>query len=151
MTEHRAIIVQASCVSIGGRGLMIEGPPGSGKSSLALALIDRGAQLIGDDAVSLVRSGNAIIAGPPPNISGLLEIRGVGLVSLPLARATPLALILKLGGPLGERLPEHLDECDYHGIAIPALVFAPGAIAPAIRAEWALDVHGLASPASDPA
>lgn len=38
---------QATCVAIGGRGVLIEGLPGSGKSSLALALIDRGAQLVG--------------------------------------------------------------------------------------------------------
>lgn len=44
---------QATCIAIGGRALLIEGPPGSGKSSLALSLIDRGAMLIGDDSVLL--------------------------------------------------------------------------------------------------
>ncbi len=149
MSEEK--VLQASCVVIGGRALMIEGPPGSGKSSLALALLDRGAGLIGDDAVILRREGDTIMASPPPNIAGLVEIRGVGIVNLPVAGAAPLALILSLGGPPGERLPEQAAKREILGLAIPALPFAPGALAPAQRAEWALQVHGLASPASDPA
>ena len=72
-------LLQASAVAIGGRGLLLEGPPGSGKSSLALALIDRGARLIGDDGLRLVRRGKDVMAEPPPNIAGKLEIRGVGI------------------------------------------------------------------------
>ena len=56
MTPH-----QATAVEIGGRALLIEGPPGSGKSSLALALIDRGARLIGDDSVMLEVSGRQLL------------------------------------------------------------------------------------------
>lgn len=151
MNAGVAVVVQATCVAIGGRALMIEGPPGSGKSSLALALLDRGAGLIGDDAVSLVRQGNAIIAAPPPNIAGLLEIRGVGIVTVPPAQAATLALILSLGEPVGDRLPEHLVKRVIAGLAIPVLPFVPGALAPAVRAEWALANHGLASSACDPA
>lgn len=121
---------------------MIEGEPGSGKSSLALALIDRGAQLIGDDGVTLQRDGEAIMAHPPPNIGGMLEVRGVGLVELPLGPPAPLALILRLGEP-GQRLPETLPTRDIMGAALPVLAFEPGAIAPAERAEWALRVHGI--------
>ncbi len=123
---------------------MIEGEPGSGKSSLTLALIDRGAQLIGDDGVTLQREGDAIVARPPPNIAGLLEVRGVGLVELPLAPPTPLALILQLDGA-GERLPERLPTRDILGVELPVLAFEPGTIAPAERAEWALRVHGIGS------
>ena len=57
---------QATCVAIGGRAVLIEGEPGSGKSSLALALIDRGAALIGDDGVRLELRGNRLYASPPP-------------------------------------------------------------------------------------
>ena len=58
---------QAGAVAIGGCGLLIEGAPGSGKSSLALALIDRGAALIGDDGVALSLRGGRLWAAPPPN------------------------------------------------------------------------------------
>jgi HPr kinase/phosphorylase len=151
MIEGDPIVVQASAVAISGRALLIEGPPGSGKSSLALALIDRGAGLIGDDAVSLTRVGETLMAGPPPNISGLIEIRGVGLISLRPASSAPLALMLTLGEPEGDRLPEAPERRVIAGLAIPVLRFVPGAIAPAARAEWALRCHGLASGSSDPA
>lgn len=139
------IITQASAVTIGGRALLIEGPPGSGKSSLALALLDRGAGLIGDDGVTLTRAGELLIASPPPRIEGLLEVRGVGLVRVPVAPPAPAALILTLGGPASARLPETpLPFRIIAGIAVPVLAFDPGGIAPAARAEWAMREHGLA-------
>lgn len=142
MTDQQATVVQASVVAIGARALMIEGPPGSGKSSLAFALIDRGAKLIGDDGVTLERRGNRICASPPPNTAGLIEVRGVGLIELPTGEPAPLALILALGES-GERLPEAVPGRSVLGIDIPVLAFDPGKIAPAVRAEIALEVHGL--------
>lgn len=144
MNGAAPLVMQASAVAIGGRALLIEGPPGSGKSSLALALIDRGAVLIGDDAVTLSASDDGrVTVSPAPNIAGLLEIRGVGLVSMPLAAPTPAALILTLGGAVGERLPDTLPDRIIAGVAVPTLAFDPGIIAPALRAEWALRMHGL--------
>ena len=139
-----AIVLQASAVVIGGRALLIEGPPGCGKSSLALALADRGAGLIGDDGVTLTAEGDALIASPPPHIAGLLEVRGVGLVAPPIAPPAPVALILQLGCPAPERLPETpLPRRIINGVAVPVLAFDPGTIAPGPRAEWALATHGL--------
>jgi hypothetical protein len=144
MSSVGAIVHQASAVVIAGRALLIEGPPGSGKSSLALALIDRGAGLIGDDAVELRSDNGVLIAAPPPNIAGLLEVRGVGLVRCPVAAPAPVALVLALGGPQGERLPEsHLPCRTIAGFAVPVLTFDPGMIAPAQRAEAALALHGI--------
>ncbi len=143
------IVHQASAVVIAGRALLIEGPPGSGKSSLALALIERGAELVGDDAVTLTPAGDRLIAAPPPNIAGLVEVRGVGLAALPVASPAPVALILVLGGPPPERLPDTpLPVRLVGGIAVPVLAFDPGPLAPALRAEWALRLHGLAFAAS---
>ena len=145
MSGGAPVVMQASAVVIGGRALLIEGPPGSGKSSLALALIDRGAGLIGDDAVALSVDGEGrLIASPPPNIAGLLEVRGVGLARLAVASPTPVALLLSLGGEAPERLPETpLPRREIAGIAVPVLAFDPGPLAPAARAEWALKLHGL--------
>ncbi len=148
MSATAPLVMQASAVAIGGRALLIEGPPGSGKSSLALALIDRGADLIGDDAVTLTADGTTghgrLIASPPPNIAGLIEVRGVGLATLPLAAPTAVALVLTLGGAAPERLPgTPLATRVIAGIAVPVLAFEPGTIAPAPRAEWALRLHGL--------
>lgn len=142
MSNADTLVIQAGAVAIGGRALLIEGPPGSGKSSLALALIDRGAQLIGDDGVTVERRGERVLASPPPNIAGMLEVRGVGIIECDTAQSVPVALILRLGDS-AERLPENLRLRDLLGIAIPCLPFTPGEIAPAVRAEHALLLHGL--------
>ncbi|WP_210766612.1 HPr kinase/phosphorylase [Caenibius tardaugens] len=60
------ILHQATCIAIGGRAILIEGEPGTGKSSLALALIDRGAALVGDDGVQLQAADGLLFAAPHP-------------------------------------------------------------------------------------
>jgi serine kinase of HPr protein (carbohydrate metabolism regulator) len=136
-----AILANVSCVAIGGRGVLIEGEPGSGKSSLALALIDRGAVLIGDDGVTLRPRGGRLLASPPPNIAGLIEVRNVGLVRLATTSA-PLALVIRLD----EAAPRHIEAAhsvERRGLAVPAVSLHPaGAVLP-LRAEYALKRHGL--------
>lgn len=140
------LLANASCVAIGGRGILIEGPPGSGKSSLALSLIDRGAVLVGDDGVMMDRRGATLWASPPATIKGLLEIRGVGIATVPTC-AAPLCLILSLGSP-AERLPT-TGWREVEGVALPRLPLDSDAAHGALRAEWALALHGLPLPASD--
>ncbi|MBT2134296.1 HPr kinase/phosphatase C-terminal domain-containing protein [Croceibacterium sp. LX-88] len=131
---------QATSVAIKSRGLLIEGPPGSGKSTLALSLIDRGATLVGDDGVMLeVRQGR-LWALPPPLITGLLEIRNVGLLNLP-AEAAPIALIVQLDSS-APRLPDTVESITLHGVRIPFVRLYPANPALALRAEWALTLHG---------
>lgn len=97
-------LIHASCVAIGGRGVLIEGPSGSGKSDLALRLIDRGAVLVADDQTE-VRDENArLYACTPATIAGMLEVRGMGVVHLPYLDKAPLALAVRIGAP--ERMPE---------------------------------------------
>lgn len=147
MAGEESLVMQASAVAVAGRALMIEGAPGSGKSSLALALIDRGAMLVGDDGVTLSRRGDGVlVAEPPPNIAGMIELRGIGIVRMETAPSVPVSLILTLsapGDPPPERLPERAAVRRLLGCDVPALAFDPGGIAPAVRAEWALRLHGL--------
>jgi serine kinase of HPr protein (carbohydrate metabolism regulator) len=79
-----------------GRGLLLTGPSGSGKSDLAFRLIERGAQLVSDDQVEIVERGGHLTAAPPPAISGLLEVRGVGLVRVAVLPNVALALVLAM-------------------------------------------------------
>jgi len=137
-----AIPHQASSVAIGGRAVLIEGPPGSGKSSLALTLIDRGATLVGDDGVLLEMRAGRLWALPPPNIAGLIEVRNVGLVSLP-AQEAPVALVLRLD-PAAERQPESAEHTELAGVKVPLVRLWLDASALALRAEWALTLHGTA-------
>ncbi|MEL6238915.1 MAG: serine kinase [Pseudomonadota bacterium] len=141
-----SLVYPVTAVVVDGRALMLEGPPGSGKSSLALALIERGARLIGDDAVSLTRDERVtparLLASPPPNIEGLIEVRGVGLLSLEVAEAARVALILELR-EASQRLPENAPLRPVLDCLIPSLPFEPGPTAPAERALAALTLHGL--------
>lgn len=96
--------VHATTVAIGGLGVVIAGPSGAGKSDLALRLIDRGAMLVSDDYTVLARDGHRVYADAPATIAGRMEVRGVGIVLMPVATRVPVALAVRLGAP--ERLPE---------------------------------------------
>jgi serine kinase of HPr protein (carbohydrate metabolism regulator) len=132
---------QSTAVAIGGRALLIEGPPGCGKSSLALALIDRGAVLVGDDGIALEERHGGLWARAAPATVGLLELRNVGLLTLQTTEA-PVALVLELCED-APRFVEQAGTTEVAGHAIPALVFDPRGPASAIRAEYALALHGL--------
>lgn len=133
---------QATCVALAGRGVLIEGAPGTGKSSLALALIDRGATLVGDDGVVLSTREGCLVAAPHPEIYGKLEVRNVGLVDMPVLAAIPVGLVIRLdaGAPRFIDAPEtvHLE-----GIALPQVRLFPDTPALALRAEIALQTYGL--------
>lgn len=135
-------LIQATCVAIGGRGVLIQGPPGSGKSSLALALIDRGAMLVGDDGLNVEAQGAVLRAFPPPRIAGLIEVRNVGILTRPVTSFVPIALALRLD-PAAPRLPEEPDELSIEGINLPCLALWPDSPVLALRAEAALERWGL--------
>ncbi len=139
-----SLLHQASCVAIGGRGVLIEGAPGSGKSSLALALIDRGAVLVGDDGISLAADGARLLASPAPTIAGLIEVRNVGLLTYPTADDVPVALVLRLD-PDAPRFIEAAEQTDRAGIALPLIRLWPDSPVLALRAEAALGRWGLAT------
>jgi serine kinase of HPr protein (carbohydrate metabolism regulator) len=135
-----AVSYQATCVAIGGRGVLIEGPPGCGKSSLALALIDRGATLVGDDGVLLELRDGRLWALPAGTTEGLLEIRNVGIASLAAAPA-PLALAIRLD-PDAPRFVESAERLALAGGKLPLVRLYPHSPALPLRAEWALALHG---------
>ena len=98
-------IAHASCVTLHGQGVLIVGPSGSGKSSLALHLMALGAELVSDDQTILVRDGDSIKAAAPPAISGMIEARGVGLLRADVAETAALRLVIDLGKTEHDRLP----------------------------------------------
>jgi hypothetical protein len=97
--------IHASCVAIGGRGVLLIGASGAGKSDLALRLIHAGARLVADDRTILFLAKGALHARAPDSIKGLLEIRGLGIVTFPVRPRVEIALVVKLGRE-GARLPK---------------------------------------------
>ena len=137
------VLHRATCVAIGGRAILIEGSPGSGKSSLALALIDRGAVLIGDDGVSLTARGGQLHASSPPNIAGLLEVRNLGLLQFPTVSDVRVALVVRIDAA-AERYIEAAELTERAGAELPLIRLWPSETAPALKAELALIRYGLA-------
>ncbi|MBC2650753.1 serine kinase [Novosphingobium flavum] len=132
---------QATCVAIGGRGLLIEGEPGSGKSSLALALIDRGAELVGDDGVALTAAGGHLAAAPAPATAGLLEVRNVGLVRHEPRATCLVALVIRLD-PEAPRFIDAPESTTLAGVRLPLVRLWPDSPVLPLRAEAALALYG---------
>jgi serine kinase of HPr protein (carbohydrate metabolism regulator) len=105
--------------------VLLRGPSGSGKSDLALRLIDGGARLVADDQTELADEGGEIMARAPDAIAGRIEIRGLGIVSCPSIACAPLRLVADLVVPAAvERMPEERT-CCYLGRALPLIAVAP--------------------------
>jgi len=110
------------------RAVLLRGPSGSGKSDLALRLVEAGGRLVSDDQTHLARRGRSLVATPPPALAGMIEARGVGIVRLQrsqlLAQAR-VALLVDLVPPERiERLPEPQTEMLVE-IPVPRLDLAP--------------------------
>ena len=131
--------VHATCVAILGRGVLLLGESGAGKSSLALRLIDRGAMLVGDDRVCL-HAENGLVAYAPGVLAGLIEVRGLGIFSLPFRRKAPLALAVALAG--SERLPV-TEHWRWGNQMLPLVHVAANATDAAQKVERALSAYGL--------
>ena len=134
---------QFTSVRIGKQAVLISGAPGTGKTSLALAFIDRGATLIGDDGVFITRDGQRLTASPPAKTEGLIELRNVGLMTVPVASGI-IALHLSLSANAA-RYVEHAYTIEIDGCAIPSIDFTLNGLTDCIRVEHALKLHGLAS------
>ena len=101
--------IHATCVELNGKGILLTGPSGVGKSDTALRLIEAlNAVLVADDQTELKEHGGYIIASCPSNIQGLLEVRGIGIVRQPSKKETQVNLIVELVKNEKEvdRLPE---------------------------------------------
>ena len=129
--------LHATTVAIGGRGVMIEGVSGVGKSDLAIRLIDRGAVLVSDDYSFFQRRDGRVVASAPATIAGKIEVRGLGIVDMPHIDEAPIAMIVMLGEPAA-RLPEPGQARKLLGLDMPLLALDGHESSAAIKVELAL-------------
>jgi serine kinase of HPr protein (carbohydrate metabolism regulator) len=113
--------VHATAVLVGADGVLIRGESGSGKSALALALISAGARLIADDRLTLSNCHGRLVATKPGATSGLIELRGRGILRVPSEPAGVIRLVVDIVETEGlERMPESPQlTADLLGIALP--------------------------------
>ena len=134
--------IHASCVEIGGCGVLLRGPPGAGKSDLALRLIDAGARLVADDRVDLRRDGARLRAAAPAAIAGLLEVRGLGILRFdPVADAVPGLVVDLVPGAEVMRLPEP-ESVEILGIGLALFRLAPFEASIVAKVRLAVDLVG---------
>ena len=122
--------VHATAIAFGDKAALLRGPSGSGKSDLALrclmqpptALFKDQVTLIADDRVALEKKGGDLFASPPPQIAGLIEVRGLGLYRLPYSQNVRVTKIFDLvdQGQI-ERLPQTTAQTQLLGISLPVI------------------------------
>jgi serine kinase of HPr protein (carbohydrate metabolism regulator) len=130
-------MVHGSAVAIDGNGVLLLGPSGSGKSDLALRLIDRGAKLICDDILHIESSNGVPQLTCAPNIAGKIEVRGIGICPVDFVHRAPLRLIVQFAQDVDRMPPEH-QSITIAGYAVPMFKLDPFQASSALKVEWAL-------------
>lgn len=130
--------IHATCVAIGTRGVLLLGGSGTGKSDLALRLIDRGAVLVADDRCDLFEQRGALLCRPPEALAGKIEVRGIGILTRAWTAPVPVVMAVRLTDRY-ERMPDGVMVETIAGHAIDAVKLAPFEASAAIKVELALE------------
>lgn len=136
-------LLHATCVAIDGQGVLLMGKPGSGKSDLALRLIDRGAMLIADDSTLVEASEGRLLATCPSTIVGKIEVRGIGIVSAPSLMTAGIALCIALDEPAERMPPDPPPTITLNGVEIPKIALSAFEASTPLKVQQALRIYGL--------
>ena len=129
------IALHGTAIAMNGRAALLTGASGSGKSDLALRCLAMPAlpgvpdrfELVADDQVLVTRDGGDLVLSAPGAIAGKLEVRGVGILDLPVSHTSRLCLVAALIGadaPI-ERLPERFETRNILGVWVPVVPVKP--------------------------
>lgn len=144
------LLVHATAIAIEGDAILLRGPPGAGKSDLALRLIEGGARLLADDQTLLRRVDNQVLVRAPAAIAGLIEVRGVGVVRVAALDEAPLALVVDLvPAAQVERIPDNRFEVVL-GLTIPLMALAPFEVSAAAKLRLAWRTFAVPPPPTTP-
>lgn len=149
MAGGAAQLVYGTCVALGPRAALLRGPSGSGKSDLALRFVletpasqtpaSLCAALVADDQVLIERREGRLLASPPATIAGKIEVRGIGIVTLPYRPQAELRLLIDLSDPDDvPRLPPATSEV-FCGLSLPVLRLAPFEASAPLKLRLALE------------
>jgi serine kinase of HPr protein (carbohydrate metabolism regulator) len=130
-------MVHGSAVIIGGLGVLIVGPSGSGKSDLALRLIDRGAKLISDDILYIESADGVPILAYAPSIAGKIEVRGIGICSMEYDVSAPLRLVVACAKDV-DRMPAEDMRTTIADFLVPLVKLDPFQVSSVLKVELAL-------------
>ena len=131
--------IHGTCVAFRGMGILIRGPSGSGKSDLALRLIDNNAKLVSDDQVLAIVKNGEVVLSPPRSIAGKIEVRGVGVINMRYIKSSKLALVVDLvkKSQAIERLPKK-KLTKLLGVNVPVIELIPFEASAVIKLKLAL-------------
>jgi serine kinase of HPr protein (carbohydrate metabolism regulator) len=141
------VLVHGTCVALGRRAALLRGGSGAGKSDLALRFLSLPAEaglalsLVADDQVEIAANGEqALSASAPATLAGKLEVRGLGIVTVPhLAEASlVLAVDLVEPGNVPRMPPETAETVSIAGVALPLLRLAPFEASAPLKLKMAL-------------
>lgn len=126
--------IHATAVLVGARAVLIQGASGSGKSRLALALLqaaDQGllpfARLVADDRAHVEKAHGRLLVRPAPALAGLIEVRGIGIRRVPHEPVAVVGLRVELGVVEAERLPAEASfQAEIARVKLPRLGVAAG-------------------------
>jgi serine kinase of HPr protein (carbohydrate metabolism regulator) len=130
-------LIHATSVAIDGHGVLITGRSGTGKSDLALRLIDRGAVLVSDDQTLLRVRDGVLYAYAPAAIRGRIEVRGIGILEMAQVEDVACRLAVAIEA-VPERLPPDGRLRTIAGVALPEIGIAALEASAAIKVELAL-------------
>jgi serine kinase of HPr protein (carbohydrate metabolism regulator) len=131
--------VHGTCIALGSAGTILRGPPASGKSDLALRLIDGGARLVADDWIELDAADGELFASAPTPIAGLIEVRGLGVARMESVARVRVALVVDLVPAKAiERLPERAT-CELLGVSLPHFLIEPFAASACAKVRLAAE------------
>lgn len=137
-------LIYGTCVALGRTAAILQGPSGSGKSDLALRFAlqtpaELDAALVADDQVQVEVRGGTLFARPPEALAGKIEVRGLGIITLPFRTEAELKLVIQLvEADDVPRLPAELRDAPICGIALPLMVLAPYEASAALKLRLAL-------------